>query len=85
MPRGSRKCILVGMDGVNPKFVENMIRKGDLPAFKRMIKEGVYAPYCLSSVPTSTPENWTTIATGAWNGTHQVCLLYTSPSPRDRG
>ena len=58
MSSSSRKCILIGMDGVNPRFVENMIRKGDLPAFKRMIKEGVYAPYCLSSVPTSTPENW---------------------------
>ena len=47
MSRSSRKCVLIGMDGVNPRFVENMIKKGDLPAFKRMIEEGVYAPYCL--------------------------------------
>ena len=85
MSRSPRKCILIGMDGVNPKFVENMIKKGDLPAFKRMIKEGVYAPYCLSSVPTSTPENWTTIATGAWNGTHQVMSFQVFQPPELHG
>jgi len=49
-----------------------MVKEGKLPNLKRLIDEGTLAPYCLSSLPTSTPENWTTIATGAWNGTHQV-------------
>ena len=71
----STKCILVGMDGVNPHFVQWMIERGKLPNFKEMIDGGTFAPHCLSSVPTSTPENWTTIATGAWNGTHQVLSL----------
>jgi len=68
----SRRCILVGMDGANPRFVLRLVAQGRLPNFGRMMEEGVFAPHCLSSLPTSTPENWTTIATGAWNGTHQV-------------
>ena len=68
----ARRCIVVGLDGVSRHFVERMVGEGRLPNFRRMMDEGVFAPYCLSSMPTSTPENWTTIATGAWNGTHQV-------------
>ena len=67
-----KKCIVLGFDGVNPRFVRHMLDEGKLPNFRRMMDEGTYAPHCLSSVPTSTPENWTTISTGAWNGTHQV-------------
>ena len=67
-----KKAILIGLDGVSPIFLEKLISEGDLPNFKRLREEGTFAPYCFSSIPTSTPENWTTIATGAWNGTHQV-------------
>ncbi len=68
----SKKYILIGMDGVSPHLVLGLIKRGKLPNFRKMIEEGTFAPHCLSSLPTSTPENWTTIATGAWNGTHQV-------------
>lgn len=81
----SKKCILIGMDGVNPRFVLRMIEQGKLGNFKRMMEEGSFAPHCLSSLPTSTPENWTTIATGAWNGTHQVMSFQTFSPPELRG
>lgn len=81
----ARKCILVGMDGANPRFVLGMMRKGKLPNFQRMMSEGTFAPHCYSSVPTSTPENWTTIATGAWNGTHQVMSFQTFQPPELHG
>lgn len=81
----SRKCILVGMDGVNPHFVQWMIERGKLPNFKQMTENGTFAPHCLSSVPTSTPENWTTIATGAWNGTHQVMSFQVFQPPELHG
>jgi len=67
-----RKAIVVGLDAVTPDFVLRMVSEGKLPNFKRFLDEGALAPHCLSSLPTSTPENWTSIATGAWNGTHQV-------------
>ncbi len=67
-----KKAIIIGLDGVSPMFVDRLIKDGNLSNFAGLKKEGVFAPFCLSSLPTSTPENWTTIATGAWNGTHQV-------------
>jgi len=78
------RCILVGLDGANPAFVRYMIGKGELPNIQRIMREGVFAPYCLSSLPTSTPENWTTIATGAWNGTHKVMSFQVFQRPRRR-
>ncbi len=81
----SRKCIVIGMDGVSPHFIQWMIKKGKLPNFKDMIENGTFAPHCLSSVPTSTPENWTTIATGAWNGTHQVMSFQVYQPPELHG
>lgn len=67
-----KKAVLIGLDGVSPVFLDRLIKEGILPNFKKLKDEGTFAPYCFSSLPTSTPENWTTIATGAWNGTHQV-------------
>ena len=81
----SKKCILIGMDGANPAFVLRLIEQGRLPNFERMLKEGVFAPHCLSSLPTSTPENWTTISTGAWNGTHQVMNFQVFQPPELHG
>ncbi|NPV08696.1 MAG: hypothetical protein HPY83_12155 [Anaerolineae bacterium] len=81
----TRKCIVVGMDGVSPHFVQYLMAEGRLPNFRRMIEEGTFAPHCLSSVPTSTPENWTTISTGAWNGTHQVMSFQVFRPPELRG
>lgn len=80
-----RKCILVGIDGASPTMVQKMVKEGTLPTFDRMFREGTFAPHCLSSVPTSTPENWTTIATGAWNGTHQVMSFQVFQLPELHG
>ena len=81
----SKKCILIGLDGVSPHFVLWLIEQGKLPNFQKMMEEGTFAPHCLSSLPTSTPENWTTIATGAWNGTHQVMSFQTFQPPELHG
>ena len=81
----SKKCILIGMDGVSSHFVLRLVKQGRLPAFRKMMNEGTFAPHCLSSLPTSTPENWTTIATGAWNGTHQVMSFQTFQPPELHG
>lgn len=81
----AKKCILIGIDGASPRFVLRLIEQGKLPNFRKMMQEGVFAPHCFSSLPTSTPENWTTIATGAWNGTHQVMSFQVFQPPELHG
>jgi hypothetical protein len=73
----SKKIILIGLDAPIAHRIFEMSQAGDLPAFKRLIDNGVYAENCLVPLPTVTPPNWTTISTGAWPGTHGITSFHT--------
>lgn len=66
------KLMLIGLDAPVPKAVWEHAKKGKLPTFAKLIREGVFAENCLAPFPTITPPNWTTIVTGAWAGTHGI-------------
>jgi len=62
------KLVLIGVDGAISDLVEMLIKDGKLPNIGKIAEKGffgrVLAPY-----PTVTPNNWTSLATGAWAGT----------------
>jgi len=63
------KVILVGLDGMIP---EQVLRyAGRVPEIARLLEDGFFSP-AIPALPTDTPTNWTTIATGAWSGTHGI-------------
>ena len=66
-----KKIFVVGIDALNPKLLLKLVKDGDLPNFKRLMEIGGFSK-ALSALPAQTPENWTTIATGAWPGTHGI-------------
>lgn len=58
-----RNVVLLGFDSCDPDLVDEMIRKGKLPNFARLRREGAWG--ALESIsPTLSPVVWTTIATG---------------------
>ena len=65
----TRKVILIGLDGLMPEQVDRY--KDRIPELRRLLREGFFSPAIPSAV-TDTPTNWTTIATGAWMGTHGI-------------
>ncbi|MEM4513504.1 MAG: alkaline phosphatase family protein [Ignisphaera sp.] len=67
----SKKLILIGIDSMILDFVEYFSKEGIMPNINKLIKEGVYG-YALPSMPTYTPTNWATIATGADSTIHNV-------------
>ncbi len=67
-----KRAVVLGFDCAEPALLLKHIEEGYLPNFKRIIEGGVFADNCLAPYPTITPPNWTTIATGAWPGTHQI-------------
>lgn len=67
-----KKVMLVGWDGAVGQRVIELAQQGHLPAVKSLLDQGIYASHCLAPHPTMTPPNWTTIATGAWQGTHGI-------------
>ncbi len=78
--------LIFGMDGpVAPRLLE-YCREGKLPALAKIIEKGVLARNAMVPLPTSTPANWTSIATGAWPSTHGVTdyNVHKSGDPLDR-
>ena len=67
-----KKVAVIGLDCALPHIMEKHIKDGYLPTIKKLIEGGVIADNCLVPYPTVTPPNWTSIATGAWPGTHGV-------------
>ena len=71
MNRRPSRAIVIGIDGLMPEMVEKFVAEGHMPHVARLIEGGVYSPM-LSSPPVDTPTNWTSLATGAWTGTHGI-------------
>ena len=71
MGKRNRLAIL-GFDAVVVPLLQKAIDEGHLPNFKKVFDGGTVAENALVAFPTITPPNWTTLATGAKVGTHQV-------------
>jgi len=71
MRRHPQRALWIGIDGLMPEMVERFVAEGHMPNLARLIARGVYSPM-LSSPPVDTPTNWTSLATGAWTGTHGI-------------
>ena len=70
---GSRdKLVVVGMDGLDPLELNQLIALGYLPTFERVINEGVYTDLHVDRFPMFSPVLWTTIATGYGEDGHGV-------------
>ena len=68
------KVLLLGVDGLDPKFTRVMVDEGHMPNTKKLIERGSarHDLKLLGGVPTITPPMWTTLATGAYPMTHGV-------------
>ena len=67
-----QKAVILGLDAPIASRIYEYAKRGQLPAIKKLIERGVYAENYLVQYPTVTPQNWTTIATGANIGTHGI-------------
>lgn len=67
----AQKAIVIGFDGASMELVLRMAREGHAPNIARLLDRGAYRKM-LGVYPTLTPPGWTTLATGAWAGTHKV-------------
>jgi predicted AlkP superfamily phosphohydrolase/phosphomutase len=66
-----KKALIIGIDGTSPESIQRFIDQDRLPNLKELLERGVSAN-ALPVLPTHTPVNWATLATGAWPGTHGI-------------
>ncbi|WP_115863534.1 alkaline phosphatase family protein [Halorussus litoreus] len=68
---GTDRAFVLGLDGVPWYLVDDWVRDGELPNFRRLVREGAAGPL-ESTMPPTTALAWPTIATGTWADKHGV-------------
>ncbi|MDO4280337.1 MAG: alkaline phosphatase family protein [Peptococcaceae bacterium] len=71
-PKG--KVIVVGVDGMDARLCKKFLDEGKMPNVKKLLEHGAAREdlVMLGALPTITPPQWTTLATGAYPGTHGI-------------
>ena len=74
MAKKTEKLIVLGIDGMDPRFTKYLMDKGELPAVKELVERGACREdlVLLGGMPTITPPMWTTLSTGAYASTHGI-------------
>lgn len=65
------KVIVIGLDGLEPKIVDALLARGELPHLERLRRRGGYARVS-TTCPAQTPVAWSTFATGTNPGGHGI-------------
>ena len=70
----AEKILVLGVDGMDPRFTKYMVDSGKLPNVKKFIEKGSTRKdlAMLGGTPTITPPMWTTLATGASPNVHGI-------------
>ena len=85
MTKKTDKLIVLGIDGMDPRFTKYLMDKGELPTMQKLYEIGACREdmVMLGGMPTITPPMWTTLSTGAWASTHGITGFW-NVDPVDR-
>ena len=70
----TEKVLVLGIDGMDPRFSKAMIEEGNMPNLKKLVEMGAARNdlAMLGAMPTITPPMWATLATGCYPMTHGI-------------
>ena len=70
----TEKLIVLGIDGMDPRFSKAMIDEGKMPNLKKLVEMGAARTdlAMMGAMPTITPPMWATLATGCYPMTHGI-------------
>ncbi len=81
------RAVVFGVDGLSFRILHPLIKRGDLPNFARLQREGVESEF-ISTVPPMTPPAWMSLVTGLKPAKHGVFDFWefdiTSPTLQSR-
>ncbi len=66
-----KRLLVLGMDGLDPKLLEELMDAGELPNFAKLRETGSFARMATSN-PSESPVAWASIATGTNAGQHGI-------------
>ncbi|MGA3090694.1 MAG: alkaline phosphatase family protein [Terriglobales bacterium] len=68
---GSRKMIILGIDGLDPDLLTKFMAEGKMPNFARLAAQGSFR-HLTTSVPPQSPVAWSNLITGMNAGGHGI-------------
>lgn len=82
-----KRAMMIGLDGADPMVIKRMIAAGRLPNIKKAIETGVARENLsmIGAIPSVTPPNWCSMATGSWPRTHGVTCFHNHTLGKDLG
>ena len=82
----AKKILVLGIDGMDPKFTKHCMAKGGMKNLQEIVRRGSAREdlVMMGGQPTVTPPMWTTLATGAYPCTHGI-TAYNRQSPDNLG
>ena len=68
------KILVLGVDGLDPRYSKKMLREGKMPNLQKYIDRGACREdlVMLGGHPTVTPPMWTTLSTGCYANVHGI-------------
>lgn len=71
---GLKRAMVIGLDAADPVQVRRLIDEGKMPNLKKLLENGTAnkSLAMLGCLPSVTPPNWCSIATGCWPRTHGI-------------
>ncbi len=79
------KVLVLGMDGLDPILLEQLMAEDRLPNFTRLAAIGDYSSFG-TSMPPQSPVAWSNFISGAKPGTHQIYdFIHRDPNPSEPG
>lgn len=74
----TQKMLFLGVDALDPRLTRKYVDQGLMPNMKAFIERGACREnlVMLGAMPTVTPPQWTTMATGAYPQTHDCTGFY---------
>lgn len=84
--RMTDKLLILGIDAMDPRLTRKYVDMGLMPNVKQLINKGAARKdlVLLGAMPTVTPPQWTTLATGAYPETHDITAFYRQGSELDK-
>ena len=67
-----KKVIMILIDSLMPKDLENVIKRGKAPALRFLMENGVYNSECATAFPTMTASADATLMTGVYPDKHKI-------------
>lgn len=74
----AKKVMYVGIDGFDPCYAKPLLDAGRLPNIKKFLEKGTTTKDMgmIGFLPSYTPPNWCSMATGAYPGTHGITCYW---------